>query len=293
VGRALAIAFVVCALSAHEAWAQSPRAGGPAPGDSGGESRVGAEANLAGNLARGFVDRDLIAARGILQGWTGPWGLYVQPYWLYGRVGTAAGKITTDNEIYVRTGLFRQIRETPLFIYAVSAFDRSVRRKIDYRELAGGGVGVDLLQQQGISLLTSAGVLGEVANFKDRTLEDPDGPGTFETDKRRTVMRWSVRIYGRYRIGEGKLSLTHDLIVIPSFTDPRDDYRVLFFGAIDAPIAKGFSVRVQADATYEGLIVTGTKHGDLAITFGVTYKNEWTTRKQTPPTPAINPSRDR
>jgi hypothetical protein len=283
VGRSIAV--VVCALLAREAWAQSPRAGGPAPGETGGESRVGVEANIAGNLARGFVDRDLIAARAILQGWTGPWGLYIQPYWLYGRVGTPMGKITTDNEIYVRTGLFRQIRETRFFAYAVSAFDRSVRRKIDYRELLGAGAGMHVLQGDGVSLLTSVGVLGEVANFKDRTLEDPDG-NTFETDKRRTVMRWSVRIYGRYRLGEGKLSVIHDLIVIPAFTDPRDDYRILFFGAIDAPIAKGFSFRAQADATHEGLIVTGTKHGDLAITFGLAYKNDWSNRKQAPPAPA-------
>lgn len=278
---------LVCALFAHEAWAQSPRAGGPAPGDSGGETRLGAEANIAGNLARGFVDRDLIAARGIVQAWTGPWGLYIQPYWLYGRVGTPMGKITTDNELYVRTGLFRQLEGTKFFAYAVSAFDRSLRRKIDYRELLGAGAGVSLLAGEGVSLLTSVGVLGEVANFEDRTLVDPDGPGTFETDKRRTVMRWSVRIYGRYRIGDGKLGLIHDLIVIPSFTDPRDDYRVLFFGALDAPIAKGFSIRAQADATYEGLIVQGTKHGDLAVTFGVSYKNEWTTKKQAQPAPAL------
>ena len=289
-GRSLAI--VVCALLAREAWAQSPRAGGPAPGDSNGESRVGVEANIAGNLARGFVDRDLIASRAIVQGWTGPWGLYIQPYWLYGRVGTPAGKITTDNEVYVRTGLFRRIEDTPFFLYAVSAFDRSVRRKIDYRELAGGGAGVNLLQRKDVSLHTSVGVLGEIANFKDRTLEDPDGPGTFETDKRRTIMRWSVRVYGKERLGDGKLSFSHDLIVIPSFKDPRDDYRVLFFGAIDAPIAKGFSLRAQADATYEGLIVAGTKHGDLAITFGLGYKNEWTNKKQAPaPAPAPVPAK--
>src|SRR5689334_12329046 len=61
---------VVAAMRAAQA--QSPRAGGPAPGDSAGETRIGAEANLAGNIARGFVDRELVAARGILQGWTGP-----------------------------------------------------------------------------------------------------------------------------------------------------------------------------------------------------------------------------
>ncbi len=283
--RPFAIGLVVVCALAQQASAQSPRAGGPAPTDNSGEPRLGAEANIAGNLARGFVDRELIASRGIVQGWTGPWGLYIQPYWLYGRVGTPMGKLTTDNEFYVRVGLFRQIEHTPIFAFAVSAADRSLRRKIDYRDLTGVGVGVNLLQGKGISLLTSIGVLGEIASFKDTTLVDPDGPGTFETDHRRTVMRWSVRLYGRYRLPGGQLSLIHDLIVIPSFTDPRDDYRILFFGAIDAPIAKGFSVRAQADATYEGLIVVGTKHDDLAVTFGLNYKNEWTAKKP-PPSPA-------
>lgn len=268
-------------LLASSANAQSPRAGGPAPGDSRDETKLGAEANLAGNIARGFVDRELIAARGIFQGWTGPWGLYIQPYWLYGRVGTPAGKLTTDNEIYVRTGLFR-VLTGPIFAYAVNATDRSLRRKIDYRVLTGAGAGINLLQRPGVSLLASFGVLHEVANYRDRTVENPDGPGTFEAEKRRHTARFSGRIYGRYRIAGGKLVLIHDLIIIPSFRDPRDDYRVLFFGGIDAPIAKGFSVRVQADATYEGLIVAGTKHGDLAITFGVSYKNEWTLSQPTP-----------
>jgi hypothetical protein len=283
--RRIVVVFMVCAL-AHEARAQSPRAGGPAAGDSSGDSRIGAEANLAGNIARGFVDRELIAARGILQGWTGPWGVYIQPYWLYGRLGTPMAKLTTDNEIYVRTGLFREIQDTRFFLYAVSVWDRSLRRKIDYRDLTGGGFGIHFLRDKDASLLASFGVLGQVTNFRNRTLVNPDGPATFDADKRRWTAHWSARIYGRYHIG--KLAVMHDFIYVPTFEDPRDDYRILIYGAIDAPIAKGFSIRAQADATYEGLIVAGTKHGDLAITFGVNYKNEWTT-KQSPPPPAPKP----
>ena len=290
-GRSL-IVLLVCAL-AHEAQAQSPRAGGPAAGDSAGEEKIAAEVNIAGNIARGFVDRELIASRGIVQGWTGPWGVYLQPYWLYGRVGTPAGKLTTDNEIYIRTGVFREIENTRFFAYAVSVWDRSLRRKIDYRDLTGAGFGIHLLRDKGISLLTSFGVLGQVTSFKDRTLVDPDGPGTFEAENRRWTAHWSARIYGRYKIAGGKLALTHDFIYVPTFEDPRDDYRILIFGAVEAPIAKGFAIRAQADATYEGLIVAGTKHGDLAITFGINYKNEWTKKKPAPPPtapPAIAPS---
>src|SRR6185295_17224908 len=113
--------------SGGTAAAQSPRAGGPSPGGDQ-PRRVGVEVAIAGNLARGFVDRELVSARAILEAWSGKWGIYLQPYWLYGRVGTPAGKITTDNEIYERTGLFRSLRG-PWFAYAVNAYDRSLRRK--------------------------------------------------------------------------------------------------------------------------------------------------------------------
>jgi hypothetical protein len=103
--------------------------------------------------------------------------------------------------------------------------------------------------------------------------------------------RWSVRVYGKYKIAGGKLSLTHDVILIPAFRDPGNNYRILAFGAIEAPIAKGFSVRVQADATREGtdIIVAGTKQDDLAVSFGLAYKAEWTPKKTSAAAPAPPP----
>lgn len=217
----------------------------------------------------------MVAARGIVEGWRGPYGLYIQPYWLYGRVGTPAGKLTTDNEIYMRTGLFRDL-PGPFFAYAVNAYDRSLRRKIEHRDLLGGGMGAVLYQCGPTSLNTSMGVLGEYSRFDGTELDIPESNARIMLDGARQVVRWSVRLYGRYKLG--KLGLVHDVIVIPSFKDPFDDYRILFYGAIDAPIAKGFSARIQADATREGLIVVGTKRDDLAVTFGIAYKGEWSAR---------------
>ena len=287
--RTSSIGFLVVVVAgwlatASPAAAQSPRAGGPAPGDDP-SSRIAAELAATGNLARGFVDRDLISTRGILQGWDGPWGLYIQPYWMYGRVGTPMGKLTTDNEIYVRTGLFRALGHS-VYAYAVDAYDRSLRRKIDQRNLIGAGVGLDLTKRKGISLLASAGVLGEIAAYDGTQF---DGGAAIEGV--RAVARWSIRLYGRYKLGGGRLALVHDLIVIPAFRSPVDDYRILFYGAIDAPIAKGFSARVQADATREGLIVDGTKHDDLVVTFGVSYRGEWARKPPEPaPPPAARPA---
>lgn len=276
------LCFLTILTSSTTALAQSPRAGGPSPA---GESapRLAAEVAIAGNLARGFVDREMVTARAVLEAWSGPWGLYLQPYWLYGRVGTPMGKLTTDNEIYERTGLFRTI-SGPWFAYAVNAYDRSLRRKIGHRDLLGGGGGVRVWSCGPSSLLTSVGMLYELADYKDGSNDSPMlQDGSIGKGVRQTG-RWSVRVYGKYRIAGGKLSLTHDVILIPAFHDPGNNYRILAFGAIEAPIAKGFSVRVQADATREGtdIIVAGTKQDDLAVTFGLAYKAEWTRATVTP-----------
>jgi uncharacterized protein DUF481 len=252
------------------ALAQSPRAGGPAPGDDP-ASRLAIDLGATGQLARGLIDRDLISARGVITAWDGPWGAFVQPYWLFGRVNTFGplGKITTDNEIYVRTGIFRQI-VGPTFAFVVNVYDHSLRRQIDNRDLFGSGVGANIVQSPGTSLLASLGLIGEVAAFKHKVFDD----GTM-IGNTRDVARLSLRVYGRYKLADGHISLTHDIYLIPSVTDPTNDYRMLFYGAVDIPIIGGFSARAQVDATREGLIMAGTKHDDIAITFGLAFKNEW------------------
>lgn len=281
--RALAIA-VLTALTAP-ASAQSPRAGGPSPA---GEqpTRAAAEIAVGGNLARGFVDREMVTARAIFEVSSGAWGLYTQPYWLYGRIGTPMGKITTDNEVYERTGLFRTLAG-PWFAYAVNAYDRSLRRKIAHRDLLGAGAGVRLWQCGPSSLLTSVGALYEIADYKDGGNDSPMLQDGSIARGVREVGRWSVRLYGRYKLAGGRLNITHDVILIPAFKNPGEDYRVLVFGAIEAPIAKGFSVRIQADATREGtgIIVAGTKQDDLAVSFGLAYKAEWSRKAPAQPAP--------
>jgi hypothetical protein len=291
VARTIALIIIIAGWLAapSPAAAQSPRAGGPAPGDDP-SSRIAAEFSVTGNLARGFVNRDLVSARGILQAWSGPWGAYLQPYWLYGRVGTPPGspvsKITTDDEYYLRAGLFRSFSPL-LFAYAVDAYDRSLRRKISNRNLAGAGIGVNPVARKGIALSVSVGILGEIADYDGTMFQGETTP----IDGVQTTLRFSGRIYGRYRLGQGKFSLIHDLILVPAFRDPRGDYRLLAYGAIDAPIANGFSARVQVDATREGRIIEGTKRNDLVVSFGVSYRNEWarTPPPPPPPTPPATP----
>ncbi|HSK03227.1 MAG TPA: hypothetical protein VK932_18375 [Kofleriaceae bacterium] len=277
---AVAAAVLAPGSAAH---AQAPRAGAPTPGEAAG-SRLAIDLATTGNLSRGLVYRDLITNRGVLQAWSGPWGIYLQPYWLYSRVGTAAGRVTADNDIYVRLGMFRNLTRS-VFVTAVNVYDHNLRRRVAHRDLFGAGAGANLVQQKPVLIATSVAVLGEVTDFDGERLLIDGEPGPDTTATRKTA-RWAVRLHGRYRLGGGRLSLVHDLIVMPSFRDPANDYRINFSGTIDAPIAKGFAARVQAEGTREGVIVEGTTRDALVVTFGVSYRAEW---QRTPPAPAPAP----
>jgi hypothetical protein len=264
------IGVVVVVCLASSAYAQTgPRTGGPAPGDLQG-TRLAVDLALTGNLARGVADRDLINARGGLTFWSGPFGVFVQPYYMYGDVKLGAmPRVKTDDERYLRTLVYYTFRE-PLFVYGVAAFDHSLRRKIDKRALAGGGVGVTAVNRPGLTFLAAVGLLYERAYYDGNTLPDM----TMVPAQDRSVVRTSLRLYGRYKLADGHINLVHDIYLIPAVRD-FDDLRAMFSGVLEVPIIKGFAGRVAVDATHEGFIVRGTQENDIAITFGVSYKNDW------------------
>lgn len=176
-----------------------------------------------------------------------------------------------------------------MFVTAVNVYDHSLRRRVAHRDLFGGGAGVNLVQREAVLVTTSGAVLGEVTDFDGERLVIGGEPGPAIAGTR-TVVRGAVRLHGRYRLAGGRLSLVHDLIVMPSFRDPADDYRVNFSATLDAPIAKGFSARAQAEGTRDNVIVEGTKRDAVVITFGVSYRAEWQRAPPEPPAPAPAPA---
>jgi hypothetical protein len=257
---------VVCALVAPAHAQIGPRAGGPAPADIDGTTAA-VELALAGNLARGLVDRDLVSARGSLALWHGPWGLWLQPYYLYGDVKLAdkLPRTQTDDERYLRVNAFRALSR-PLFAWIAGVFDHSLRRRIGHRSYVGGGTGATLVDRADVSFVASLGVLGEDTHFDSNVLPDM----TVVPASVRDVARMSLRMYGRYRLASNHITLTHDLFVMPDVQD-TSDVRVLLSGIVEVPIVAGLAARAQIDASYEQYIVPGTKHDDVAITFGASY----------------------
>jgi len=270
--RASIVIALLCAVGSARAQT-GPRAGGPAPGDFPG-TNLAVDLSLAGSLARGVADRDLVTGRGIVSFWSGRWGVFVQPYYLYGdvKVAPTAPRVETDDERYLRTAVFHSFSDH-LFEFGVVVLDHSLRRLIDRRALLGGGLGATLYNRGGITVVTSFGVMAELAQYDAGTLPDMTVVPAFDRD----VARESLRVYGRYRLAAGRLALVHDVYIMPNVQDVAD-LRVLVSGAVEVPIAWGFAARVQIDASYEQFIVSGTQHDDVAITFGAAYKNDWKLR---------------
>ena len=197
--------------------------------------------------------------------WSGPWGVFVQPYWLYGDIGG----IKTDDERYLRALVFRALTG-PIFAYGAAIYDQSLRRRIDRRGLFGGGFGATFINDTHFTVLASAGVLDEVADFAANTLMD----GTIVAPETRHVTRGSLRLYGRYKLLGGRVALIHDVYLLPAVRDLHD-LRAMVSAVLEIPIIGGFATRVQLDTSYEQFIVAGTQHYDTALTFGFSYRGGW------------------
>ena len=241
------IAFLVALTAVARADAPA-RAGGPTP-DGDGDTEVGVDLAATGNLERGLIRQDVVTARAIASIRSGPWSAFVQPYWLYADVNDK----TTAHELYVRTIGFRALDPT-WFAFAAAVYDHSFRREIAHRGLGGGGAGATVAHWNGGTIVASLGVLGEAAELV--------GGG------RRSTVRGSARLYGRYELG--RLSIVHDIFVMPSLL-ASPDLRVVFEGGLDLAIVGGLAGRVAVDASHEDVIVAGTRHDDLAVTFGLSY----------------------
>jgi hypothetical protein len=250
------------------------RAGGPTPGADTAPPEAAVDLAASGNLARGLTDRTLLGGRGLGSLRLGAYTFFVQPYYQFGSVTTPVpgmGDVTkrTDNELYVRTALFRTITG-PLFGFVVAVGEHSLRRQIDERGLFGGGVGVTIVHGPCASLVVSASLDDEPTRWAVAPMFADGVP----VDASRNIAREVTRIYGQYTLGH--VSLTHDLYLAPSLTHAVRDYRILLYAAAEVPLVAGFAGRVQVDASHEEVIVPGSQHDDLALTFGVAYRRTWT-----------------
>src|SRR5262249_2227250 len=153
--------------------------------------------------------------------WNGPWGVFVQPYYLYGdiKLGEAQPRMKTDDERYLRAVVFHTFSR-PLFELGLLVVDHNLRRRIARRALGGVGVGATLVHRSTATVMTSFGLLGENTHYDA-------APASV-----RNVARLTARVYGRYKLAGGHVALIHDLYVMPNVRD-TSEWRALFSGAFE------------------------------------------------------------
>ena len=216
-----------------------------------------------GNLALGAVDRFMLTIRGDGQFTTPIWGYYVEPRWTHAKV--AGNK--TDSEWYLRNVVYLFPRDL-VHGFAVGMFERSLRRRYDYRLTGGAGLGVNLVREEHVDVSVAQGLVYETTGFY---VADYVGYPE-ETERTREVVRSASRLSGRLRAG-GRTALFLDAYLKPAVTDPKD-YRILAKGSLELAIGKGLAVRALLDYTRETFRVVGTSKNELMLTFGVGIRRD-------------------
>ncbi len=84
--------------------------------------------------------------------------------------------------------------------------------------------------------------------------------------------RATARIYGLTNIANNKLNFTYEFWYQQSVQDVHN-YRYHYEAALALPLSKKLNFITAVNGSYENIIPIGLKHGDLKLTFGLTFGN--------------------
>jgi hypothetical protein len=259
--RAVVIALVITAAGAGAARAQAPTPTAGTPDASGFAYRY--TAGLDGNIAIGVVDRYLFNIRADALFSTPKVGLYIEPRYTYARVkGTA-----TDSESYLRMVAFLFPRRQ-VYGFAVGLFERSLRRRYEYRVTSGAGVGFNAVKTPSVELLFAEGVVFETTHFYNTMFA---GHPDFDSEQR-GVIRAVTRASGRLKLA-AKTTFFYDVYLKPSVVD-LSDYRILAKASFELSVAPMVTARALLDYTQETIRLQGTARDELMLTFGIAIRKD-------------------
>ncbi|TAH21973.1 MAG: DUF481 domain-containing protein [Cytophagales bacterium] len=208
---------------------------------------------IDGTVNLGNLNRYLISSRNNFSMLSGKhlW-FSLTPYFAFGSMNgqTVEQEITTDLNLTA----FYQKSIYALFFMTV---EKSNLRAIEWRTLAGLGVGFHWLSNSRISFSISNALTYEQTDFLRQ--EDIN------------VYRNSSRLRLDYNLFGKKLLFSHT-----SFFQPALNTRNLRWSNllnIDFPMRKNFSFRLSTFTTYESITAVGKQSYDTRVTFGVVFKN--------------------
>lgn len=147
--------------------------------------------------------------------------------------------------------------QKPIYFLFFATVEKSNLRAIDWRSLAGIGIGYHLLSNPRLGFSLSNALTYEETDFAKQ--EDIQ------------VIRNSSRLRLDYNFFKKKILISHTVFFQPALNSNNLRWSNLL--NIDIPLNKRFSFRWSAFTTYESLTAVGKQNYDSRLTFGLVIRN--------------------
>lgn len=205
-----------------------------------------------GNFTRGNVNRSLMVLRAELTLGGPAVALTTHPRFSYGKQN---GRLA-ERDTYVDV-LLDVFKKKKIYAFGLATVERSNLRRIDWRQVAGAGVGFRLIQTSRHTLSLTNALIYESTNFRERpTL---------------TTARNSARLKGKHSFQEDRIQLTHITFVQPALNFASLRWNTLI--SLELPLTRWVTVRSSFENSYESVVEATRKKNDSRLTFGFAVGN--------------------
>ncbi|PSR52357.1 hypothetical protein AHMF7605_01875 [Adhaeribacter arboris] len=206
-----------------------------------------------GNFSRGNVNRSLLVLRAEIILLGPAINISTNPRFTYGK----QNRILAERDTYV--DLFIDVfKKRKVYVFGLGTIERSNLRGIDWRKLAGAGVGFRLFQNDRHTVSLTDAVIYESTNFEER-------PTT-------TIVRNSTRLKGKHSFLNDRMRLTHITFYQPAI-NKLSNVRWNTLISLELPINRWVSMRGSFENSYESVVEATRKRNDTRFTFGISVGN--------------------
>jgi hypothetical protein len=207
-----------------------------------------------GNFARGNVNRSLMVLRAEVI-YNGPVvSLATNPRFSYGKQNGVLAERDTYVDLFIDIYKNRRV-----YGFGLGTVERSNLRKIDLRQLAGGGVGLRLVRTDHNLLVLTDAFIYESTDFVERPTV--------------AILRNSLRLKGKHSFFSDKVRFTHITFWQPSLSD-ISNIRWNTVLSLELPLSSWVTIRSSFENSFESVVEATRKQNDSRLTIGISIGNK-------------------
>ncbi len=207
-----------------------------------------------GNFTQGNVNRSLLVLRAEITLQGPAINISTNPRFTYGK----QNRLLAERDTYVDL-IVDVFKKRKVYVFGLGTIERSNLRRIDWRRLAGAGIGFRLVQKERHDVSLTNAIIYESTEFEERpTL---------------TTVRNSTRLKGRHSFLEDRMRLTHITFVQPALND-LSNLRWNTLISLEIPLNRWISMRGSFENSYESVVEATRRNNDSRITFGIAIGNK-------------------